>query len=324
MTMQNRPTARALRSLLAVPATSPRFLEKAAQSAADAIFIDLEDAVVPARKLEARGRAIDAINQLDWGPRIVSIRVNGLSTPWGCRDILDTVEACPRLDRILLPKCESAADIHAVRVMIGASELTAGRRNAVGIMALIETARGVANVEDLAQAGAPLEALVFGGGDYQLDIGSLQRAVGAPSPDYAILTDGNGQGTRERHWNDLWHFALARVANACHASGLVPIDGPFSAITDPDGLRAATQRASALGFPAKMAIHPSQIETINAVLLPSQQQVEWAHEVLVAMAAAEAAGMGAVKDKRGEMIDLMHIKLARKIIERHNLFADRT
>jgi malyl-CoA/(S)-citramalyl-CoA lyase len=305
-----------LRSLLAVPATTARFLEKAAQSPADAVFIDLEDAVIPDLKVKARGNAIAALKELDWGRRSVSVRVNGLDTPWGCRDILDVVEACPRLDHVLLPKCESAGDVHAVGVMIRSAEQAAPRQRKVGIMGLIETARGVANVEAIAQGGGLLNAMVFGGGDYQLDLGSFQRAVGAPSPDYVVLTDDNGHGARERHWNDLWHFSMARIANACRAYGLMPIDGPFSVIGDPEGLCAAARRAGALGFEGKMAIHPSQIEAIHEVMTPSRDQVEWANEVLAAMKQGEAEGRGAVKDKRGEMIDLMHVKLANKVIER--------
>jgi malyl-CoA/(S)-citramalyl-CoA lyase len=310
------PDPRPQRSLLAVPATSPRFLEKAAQSDADALFIDLEDAVIPALKVEARASAIAALNQLDWGTRIVSLRVNGLDTPWGCRDILEVAEACPRLDRILLPKCESPGDVHAVAVMLRAAEQATGRQRELRMEALIETARGVANVESIAQAGGRLVAMVFGGGDYQLDLGSFQRGVGAPSPEYVVLTDDDGKGARERHWNDLWHYAMARIANACRAYGLAPIDGPFTGIADAEGLRAATRRALALGFEGKMAIHPSQIEAINELMSPTAQQIEWAHEALTAMAAAAAEGRGAVKDKRGEMIDLMHVKLARKLLDR--------
>jgi malyl-CoA/(S)-citramalyl-CoA lyase len=309
-------SSRTLRSLLAVPATSPRFLEKAAQGPADAIFIDLEDAVINALKPKARGDAIAAINGMDWGGRIVAVRVNGLGTSWGCRDILDVVEACPRLDHILLPKCESPGDVHAVEVMIRSAEAAASRDREVGIMGLIETPHGVVNVEAIAQAGGRLNALVFGGGDYQLDLGSFQRAVGAPSADYVVLTDDDGRNARERHWNDLWHFATARIANACRAFGVLPIDGPFSGIRDVEGLRAAAKRAGALGFEGKMAIHPSQIEIIHEVLTPAAGQIAWANEVIEAMAAAEREGRGAVKDKNGEMVDLMHIKLARKLLDR--------
>jgi malyl-CoA/(S)-citramalyl-CoA lyase len=303
------------RSLLAVPATSLRFMEKAALGPADAIFLDLEDAVTASLKPKARADAITALNQLDWGGRSVAVRVNDLGTVWGCRDILDVVEACPRLDRILLPKCESAADVHAVEVMIRCAEQAAPRERKVGILGLIETAKGVASVESIAQAGGRLEGLVYGGGDYQLDLGSFQRSVGTPSADYVILTDDDGNG-RDRHWNDLWHFATARIANACRAFGLVPIDGPFSLIPDTEGLRAAAKRAAALGFEGKMAIHPAQIETIHEVFTPTSSQIAWANGVIEAMAVAEQAGRGAVKDKNGDMIDLMHVKLANKLLER--------
>jgi malyl-CoA/(S)-citramalyl-CoA lyase len=304
------------RSLLAIPATAPRFLEKGAQSAADAVFIDLEDAVIPSLKVEARAMAIAALNQLDWGDRIVSVRVNGLDTPWGCRDILDLVEACPRLDRVLLPKCESAGDVHAVGVMLHAAEQTARREREVRMEALVETARGVAEVESIAAAGGRLAAMVFGGGDYQLDLGSFQRSVGTPAPDYVVLTDAAEGTRRERHWNDLWHFAMARIANACRAYRLAPIDGPFTAIADTAGLQAAARRALALGFEGKMAIHPAQLAAINEVMSPSAEQVAWAHEALAALEAAAAAGRGAVKDRNGDMIDLMHVKLAHRILER--------
>ncbi len=312
------------RSILAVPASSMRFMEKAARGPADSIFLDLEDAVIPALKVKARQDAIAAINHLDWGKRGVAVRVNGFGTAWCCRDIIEVAEACPRLDYILLPKCESAADVHAVQMMVDGAEAAAPREPRINIMGLIETPRGVANVESIAQAGGRLRALVFGGGDYQLDLGSYQRAVGAPAADYVVLSDAEGTGMRERHWNDLWHFATARIANACRAFGVMPIDGPFSGITDVDGLRAAAKRAQVLGFECKMAIHPSQIEVIHEVMTPSAAQIAWAKEVLEAMEAAAREGRGAVKDKNGEMVDLMHIKVANKLLERAAKFGDRT
>lgn len=309
------------RSLLAVPAISSRFLEKAAQSGADAVFIDLADAVAPASKTEARGLAIDALNNLDWGRRTVYVRVNGLDTAWGCRDILDVVEAALRLDCILLPKCEQTAGVHAAAVMVGAAEQTAPRARPVGVAALIETACGVAHAEAIAEFGGRLTALVFGGGDYLLDLGSLHHGVGTPSPDYAVLTDDEGKG-RERHWNDLWHFAMARIANAARAAGLVPIDGPFTVLDDVDGLTAATMRAAVLGFEGKMAIHPLQLDAINRMFSPSAEQVAWAREVMAAMTEAASAGQAAIKSTRGEMIDLMHVKRARRIIERADEISD--
>jgi malyl-CoA/(S)-citramalyl-CoA lyase len=305
-----------VRSLLAVPATSERFLEKAAASAADAVFIDLEDAVVPELKLKARALAIDALTRLDWGTRRVAVRVNALDTPWCCREILDLVETCPRLDAILLPKCSSADDVRVAEVLIGAAQKSSGREDAVRLDALIETSRGLAQVETIAAASTRGGVVVFGGGDYQRDIGKFQRVIGGPSADYAVLTDADASGQRHWHWNDQWHFALARIANAAHAYGLQPVDGPLTAIRDLDGLRAAARRALALGFAGKMAIHPDQIAPINEVFSPTPEQVEWAREVLRVMEAASQAGRGAIRDARGEMLDTLHVRLAHDILGR--------
>lgn len=311
------------RSELAVPATSERFVEKAATSPADAIFLDLEDAVIPELKVKARAMAVQALNEVDWGSKTVSVRVNALDTEWGFRDIIAVAEACPRLDRILLPKCDSAAHVHTVEMLLASIEQGVRRSRPVALEALIETASGVANVEAIAAAGSRMQALIFGAGDYQLDMRIYEKSVGAPSADYVVLTDGSELSQRQRHWNDPWHFALARVVNACRAKGLTPVDGPFTNIADPDGFKAATLRAAALGYEGKWAIHPTQIETANAVFSPSKGQLEWAHEVLELMEAARREGRGAVKTRAGDMVDMAHLKMAKAILARAELLNDR-
>jgi len=308
------------RSELAVPATSGRFIEKAAASAADAVFLDLEDSVVPELKLQARERAIEALNDIDWGTKIMSVRVNGLDTPWGFRDILDIAESCPRLDRILLPKCDTVSHLHAVEMMLRSCAMAHTRDEPLGLEVLIETSQGLANVEAIAATarakGSRLEALIFGAGDYQLDMQIHERSVGAPSARYVVLTDKSTDGLRSQHWNDPWHFAMARVANACRANGLVPVDGPFTNIADPDGFMAAALRAAALGFEGKWAIHPSQIQGANDVYSPSTVQIDWAREVIEIMKAARIEGRGAVKNKEGDMVDMAHKKMAEAILAR--------
>lgn len=271
-----------MRSLLAVPATNPRFLEKAAGSAADGVFIDLEDAVIPELKDEGRAKAIAAINGMDWGKRQLAVRVNDLTTPWGARDLVELAAACPRLDRVILPKCEAPGDVAAADAML--------RPSKIRLDVLIETAKGVANVEAIAASSPRLAGMLFGSGDYSLDMGV--------------------------HEGGTFDFALARVANAARAFGLDPIDGPYFDIANPEGCRAACKRAASLGFAGKMAIHPTQVEIANEVFSPSTQQLAWAREVLQAMEAAGAQGRGAVKTADGKMIDLVHIKIARKILER--------
>jgi malyl-CoA/(S)-citramalyl-CoA lyase len=307
------------RSELAVPATSDQFIAKAAASEADAIFLDLEDAVPDQLKREAKERAIHALNEVDWGRKTISVRVNGLDTQWGFRDILDIAERPGRLDRILLPKCDTSHHLKTVELMLASAELARPREKPIGIEALIETASGLANVEAIASSGTRLEALIFGAGDYQLSMRIIEPSVGAPSPDYVVLTD---TAPRQNHWNDPWHFALARVANACRANGLLPIDGPFTNFGDQDGFRSAARRALALGFEGKWAIHPSQIATANDVFSPSDAQIAWAHEVQKLLADARTRGRGAAKTAKGDMVDIAHGKMAVAILERASRVRD--
>ena len=314
--MNSRP-ARLQRSELAVPATSPRFFEKAAAGAADVIFLDLEDAVAPARKDEAREQAIAALNDIDWGTKTMAVRVNGLDTPWAHHDILEVAQRAPRVDMILLPKAGSAFDVQFVAQLLTLVERRTGREKRTGIEVLIETARGVANVEEIAQASDRLEAMIFGVGDYTVEMRTYDEVFGTPSPRYSILTHGEASG-RVRHWNDQWHFAMARIANACRAYGLRPIDGPFTDFRDAEGYRASTQRAAALGFEGKWAIHPSQVELANEAFSPTAAQLAWAARVTSLMEQSTRAGQGAV-GADGVLVDMAHLKMADALVQRQAL-----
>lgn len=307
--------ARLQRSELAVPATSSRFFEKAARSSADAVFLDLEDAIAPHMKAQARAAAIHALNTVNWGTKTLAVRINGLDTEWAHRDIIEIVENCPRLDLVLLPKAGTAFDVQFVDTLLTGLEKEHRFEKKIGIEALIETALGVANVEAIAASTERLEALIFGVGDYSISIQNLDEVVGAANANYAMLTDPLDGGRREKHWNDQWHFAIARMANACRAYGLRPIDGPFANFGDPDGFRASALRASALGCEGKWAIHPSQVPLANEVFTPLDAQVSWAHRVLEAMARAQTGGQGAVAVD-GVLLDMAHEKIARTILGR--------
>ena len=300
---------------LAVPATSERFFLKARDSAADVIFLDLEDAVGNAHKDTARAAAIRALNDIDWGHRTMALRVNGLDTPWALQDIADVVRACPRLDLVVLPKAGSAFDVRFVDQVLTLIEREQGRDKRCGIEVLIETARGVANVEAIAAASPRLEAMIFGVGDYTVDMRTHDVVFGKPSARYAVLTEADAGGARALHWNDQWHFAMARIANACRANGLRPIDGPYADFADADGYRACARRAAALGFEGKWAIHPSQIALANEVFSPSDEDLAWARRIQQLLADAQARGDGAVGE-RGVLIDMAHAKLARSVLER--------
>jgi malyl-CoA/(S)-citramalyl-CoA lyase len=302
-------STRLQRCELAVPATSPRFFSKAAASAADAIFLDLEDAIAPAQKEQARAMAIDALNHLDWGRKTVAVRVNGLDTPWALDDIVEIARRAPRLDLVLLPKAGSAFDVQFVDQVLTLIERQSGSAKRIGIEVLIETARGVAQVEQIAQASPRLEAMIFGVGDYSVDMRTHDEVFGQPSARYAVLTAGDDGTPRARHWNDQWHFALARIANACRAWGLRPVDGPFTDFRDAEGFRACAQRAAALGFEGKWAIHPSQIAIANEVFSPSAAQLAWVARTTELMARTTGAGQGAV-GADGVLVDMAHLKLA--------------
>ena len=300
-------TWRLQRSELAVPATSEKFFEKAARGPADSLFLDLEDAVAPNRRVEARATAVRVLNELDWGTKTVSVRVNGLTTPWAISDIL-AVAGCTRLDMILLPKVETAGDVVFLDRLLTGLELEQPRERPLGIEILIETTKGLANVESIAASSSRLEGIIFGVGDYSIELENFDTVFGAPNPEYAVAG----------HANDQWHFALARIANACRAYGLRPIDGPFTNYGDPDAYRASAIRARALGFEGKWAIHPSQVEIANEVFTPSAAQIAWARDIVKKMDAAAGEGKGAI-GLEGVLIDRAHVLLSGKIMRRARL-----
>ncbi len=305
------------RSELAVPATSEHFFEKAAKGPADVIFLDLEDAVSFDKKAEGRKAAIDALNDIDWGSKTLAVRVNSLDTEWAHRDIIDVASKCPRLDMILLPKVGSAFDVQFVDALLTGIEKETKRKTHIGIELLIETTLGLANVESIAASSPRLEAMIFGIGDYSISLQSFDTMIGASNPDYSVLTDPDANGRRVNHWNDHWHFASARISNACRAYGLRPIDGPFTNFSDPEGYKAAARRGRALGFEGKWAIHPSQVPLANEIFSPTEAQLQWAAEIVSEIGKAQASGRGAFS-LRGQLIDLAHLKLAHNILGRHD------
>ena len=306
------------RCALAVPATSTHFFEKAAIGAADSIFLDLEDAIAPARKAQARTEAIRALNEIDWGVKLLSVRVNGLDTAWALEDIVDVARNCPRLDMILLPKTSTAFDVKFVDQILTLIERETKRDKKIGIEVLIETAQGVANVEDIACSSSRLEAMVFGVGDYTVEMQTQDIVFGRPNADYSVLSEKDQQGQRHPHVNDQWHFAMARIANACRANGLRPIDGPFTDFSDVEGFLSSAWRAKSLGFEGKWAIHPSQIDSANAVFSPSQSELDWAVRIVNLLEEVNSQGRGAVAEN-GVLIDMAHFKKANLILNRQLL-----
>jgi citrate lyase subunit beta/citryl-CoA lyase len=289
------------RSELAVPGSNPTMIEKAAASAADYVFLDIEDAVAPPDKEQARKNIIQALNDIDWkkSGKTVSVRINGLDTHYMYRDVVDVVEqAGDKLDTILVPKVGVPSDLYMVEAMVNQIEMAKKFKNRIGLEALIETALGMANVEAIAAYGGRLEALHFGVADYSASNKARTVVIGGLNPDYP---------------GDQWHFALSRMTVACRAYGLRAVDGPFGDFSDPEGYRAAAKRAAALGIEGKWAIHPSQIELANEVFSPLAKEVERAERIIAALKEAEAQGKGAAS-LDGKMIDAASERMARNVL----------
>ena len=309
-------TSRLNRSELAVPGSQPDLFKKAADSEVDIIFLDLEDAVAPDEKEQARKNIIKALNELDWNNKTMSIRINGLDTHYMYRDVVDIVEqAGERLDLIMVPKVGTAADVYAVDMLLTQVEDAMGLNKRIGFEHIIETALGMQNVSEIASASRRNESLHFGVADYAASTRARTTVIGGVNPDYAVLTDPLADDSRQQHWGDMWHYALARMVVACRANGLRPIDGPFGDFSDSSGYIAAARRAAVLGCEGKWAIHPSQIALANKVMSPSDDEINKAERILAAMAEAEKAGKGAVS-LDGRLIDYASIRQAEVLVEK--------
>lgn len=303
------------RSELAVPGSNIRMLEKAPELGADIVMLDLEDAVAPDDKEQARINVIDALREQDWSRTSVSLRINGLDTHYCYRDLVDVVEEVgDKVDTIMLPKAGCSGDVHFVATLLTQIEDARGLERRIGISVLIETAIGMVNCEEIARACPErMEAMVFGVADYAASLQSHTTSIGGSNPDYAVLTDPDGTADRDRHWGDQWHYALSRIAVVARAYGLRPVDGPFGDFTDPEGYLASARRARALGYEGKWAIHPSQIEMANDVFTPDGHLVEKTQRIIAAMQEAAVAGKGAVS-LDGRLIDAASIRMAERLL----------
>lgn len=291
------------RSELAVPGSNPKMFEKALNSNADYIFLDLEDAVAPDDKVSARKNVIEALKDLDWhgNGKTISVRINSIDTHYMYRDVVEIVEqAGSKLDTILLPKAGTFADIYMLSAMLNQIETSIGLKNRIGIEALIETTLGMANVMDIARQGRDerLEALHFGVADYAASCRARTTIIG---------------GLNENYPGDQWHAGLSQMLVACRAYGLRAIDGPFGDFNDPEAYKNAARRAATLGYEGKWAIHPSQIDLANDVYTPPAKEVEKAKNILIALEEAAREGRGAAQ-LDGRMIDAASAKMAENIV----------
>ena len=289
------------RSELAVPGSSPEMFEKALNSKADYVFLDLEDAVSPMDKVSARQNVIKALKDIDWREKgkTISVRINSPDTHFMYRDLVEIVEEVGgSLDTILLPKAGTASDVYMVDCLLTQIETNKKIKNKIGIECLIETALGMSNITEIAKSSERLEALHFGVADYAASLRARTVVIGGLNPDYP---------------GDQWHHGLSQLVMTCRAYGLRAIDGPFGDFNDPDSYIAAAKRGAAIGIEGKWAIHPSQIELANKVFSPPSSEVTKAKKILEELDKAAKAGKGAAQ-LDGRMIDAASARMAENIV----------
>src|SRR5436190_5935825 len=294
--------ARPRRSCLSVPGSSPKMLSKAPGLPADEVFMDLEDSVAPLAKEEARGNIIQAVKEGDWAGKTVVVRVNGVYTKWCYRDVIEIVENAGQfVDCLMIPKVELASDVTFVHELLRQIEETLGLEKRIGLELQIETATGLTNIDAIAMASDRTETLIFGPADMSASLGLPALTAGLPMPNYP---------------GDHWHYILSRILVAARGAGLQAIDGPYLVIKDLDGFREMAQRARALGYDGKWALHPGQIDVLNEVFAPTQDEFEKAEAILEAYEHATGVELKGAVMFGNEMIDEASRKMAEQLAAR--------
>jgi citrate lyase subunit beta/citryl-CoA lyase len=295
--MTDRPR-RARRVQLSTPGSSEKMIQKASESKADHVFLDLEDAVAPSQKRDARKKIIEGLKALNWKGKTRCVRINDLTTEYAYEDIIEIVEgAGEHLDTIMMTKVQTAADVLFADKLLHQIEKKLKMKRKIGLEALIEEVEGMQNVDSIAACTPRLECLVFGMGDFSASMGVTNRNVGE--------TDG--------YPGDIWHYARFRLIMACRAAGIDPVDGPFADFKNPDAYREECKRSMILGCVGKWAIHPSQIDIALDVYSPKAEDIARARKLEKAYAEAEAAGLGAI-NVDGIMVDVASIRILRNTI----------
>jgi len=298
------------RSELAVPGSSPQMFEKALDSNADYIFLDLEDAVSPNDKISARENIIATLSNLNWKEKgkTISVRINSLDTHYMYRDVVDIIENVgDKVDTILIPKVGSSSDVYMVDCLLTQIESNKKLENKIGIECLIETALGMSNIKEIAKSSERLEALHFGVADYAASLRARTVIIGGLNPDYP---------------GDQWHHGLSQLVMTCRAYGLRAIDGPFGDFKDPEAYIASAKRAAAIGIEGKWAIHPSQIDLANDVFSPPEKEVEKAKRIIEELNKAAKEGKGAAQ-LDGRMIDAASARMAENIVNINSLIQNK-
>jgi citrate lyase subunit beta/citryl-CoA lyase len=289
---------------LSTPGSNEKMIEKALGTNADLVFLDLEDAVAPNQKVEARGKVIEALRTLDWGKKTRAVRINSIESEYAYQDVIELVErAAQYLDIIIIPKVKAGRDVFWVDTLLTQIETRLRLRRRIGLEVLIEEVQALINVEEIARSSSRLEAIIFGPGDFSASQGVRMNTIGGNISNYP---------------GDIWHYARSKIVVAARAAGIDAVDGPYADFRHPEGYRQEALRSATMGFVGKWAIHPSQIELANEIYSPTREEVERARRLEAAYARAEAEGIGAVTFE-GVMIDAASVRIIRNIIEKANL-----
>src|SRR6201993_2260245 len=289
---------------LSTPGSNEKMIEKALGTSADVVFLDLEDAVAPNQKVEARGKVIQALRSLNWGKKTRAIRMNNIETEYAYQDVIEVVEkAGDYLDLIIIPKIKAARDVFWVDTLLTQIETRLKMRKKIALEVLIEEVQALINVEEIAKSSPRLEAIIFGPGDFSASQGVRMTTIG---------------GSISTYPGDIWHYARSKIIVAARAAGIDAIDGPYADFRHPAGYREEAIRSVTMGFTGKWAIHPSQIEIANEIYSPTKDEVDRARRLEKAYAQAEADGLGAVTFE-GVMIDAASVRIIRNVIEKAEL-----
>ena len=306
-TWETKPT-RLERSMLFVPASRPDMIGKAAKSSADAVCIDLEDAVVPEEKAASRANVAHAFTTLDFGYRTRIFRINGLDTGFAYRDLIDVVEAAgDKVDLVMLPKTGSAQDVAFVDMLLTQIETAQGVARHIGIEAQIETASGFLNVREIAQASPRMEALIFGSGDYAASMHMPLASIGERDEHDAAYP-----GHR-------WHAVMHSIVAAARANDLRCLDGPFAGFKDNGGVGARLRYGPRAGLRREtVQSTPGQLETVNHAFSPTADEITWARRVIGAYEQASSERRGVVSVD-GRMVDAANVRMASVVLERQKM-----
>lgn len=293
------------RSILSIPGHIKKMHQKAAESNVDIPMLDLEDSVPVSEKDNARETVINSINNIDWNHKALSIRINGLDTQFAYKDIIETVKNCKnQINTIVIPKVDTVKDVNFVDILLNELEMELGLASEIGLEISIESALGLENISQIAKSSSRIKTLVFGIADFQASIGAKLVSI-----------SGHGENEEEIYPGHRWNYVISKIVTTAKANNIQAIDAAYGNFKDLDGLQRSSQIACSLGCDGKWAIHPGQIEIINKIFTPTDEEIKNAVKIVEAHQNASQTGKGAV-NVDGRMVDHATLRMAKELLEK--------